>query len=310
MGAVYKAVHLKLKKVMALKILPAYRLKHPEALARFEREMQAVGRLSHPHIVQAFDAGEIDGTHYLAMEYVEGSDLSQLVRKKGPLSVNSACRAVRQAAKALAAAHKTGLVHRDIKPANLLADRKGQIRVLDLGLASLGDDEDEHPNDLTEIGSCFGTPDYMAPEQWDDTHSADARSDLYALGCTLYFLLVGHAPYETKDLRSTLKKLSAHACGEIPDLKAARDSVPDGVVAIYNRLMAKNPAERFQSAAALVEALEPFTRKGGSEPSISRESFTLSYESLPVAESEPPSQKPAESPRDPQADILGQIFAD
>lgn len=260
MGAVYKAVHMKLGKLMALKILPEEQLRHPHALARFEREMLAVGRLNHPHIVQAFDAGEFQGTHYLAMEYVEGLDLARLVRLRGPLSVTSAARAVRHASLALDAAHRVGLVHRDIKPSNLLADMSGKVRVLDLGLALLGDETCMLTN-ITAAGSCFGTPDYMAPEQWDDSHAVDGRADLYALGCTLHFLLVGRAPFETESQKTMIRKLAAHVSAPPPELRAGRPSVPAGLAEVYRRLLAKRPAERLPTAAALATALLPFTKR-------------------------------------------------
>ncbi len=264
MGAVFKATHLKLKKVMALKILPVEKLRGPESVARFEREMEAVGRVEHPNIVQAYDAGEVNGIHFISMNYIEGSDLSQLVRKKGTLSVTSASKAVRSAALGLAAAHNAGLVHRDIKPSNLLADKQGKIHILDLGLALLGDAQSANRTELTAAGTCFGTPDYMAPEQWDDSHSVDARSDLYALGCTLHFLLVGRAPYETDDFKTMIGKMRAHLDRPIPDLKAARPTLPEGLVAIYTRLMAKRPEDRIQTANELADALEPYTKKSKS----------------------------------------------
>ena len=177
MGAVFKARHTKLDKLVALKILPQHLLYRPDALSRFEREMKAVGKLQHPNIVQALDAGEFGGVHYLSMEYVEGQDLLALVKARGPMSVVNACKAVRQAAQGLAAAHKLGLVHRDIKPSNLFVTKQaGQIKILDMGLALL--QLEEHQTALTSTGQCFGTPDYMAPEQWDDAHTCDARADL------------------------------------------------------------------------------------------------------------------------------------
>ncbi len=164
MGAVYKARHAKLGKLVALKILPQHVMSRPDALQRFEREMRAVGTLSHPNVVQAFDAGEFSGIHYLSMEYVEGQDVQALVTAKGPLSVVNACKVIKQAAQGLGAAHKLKLVHRDIKPSNLFVTKDGgQIKILDMGLALLS--TEEIPVELTSTGQCFGTPDYMAPEQ-------------------------------------------------------------------------------------------------------------------------------------------------
>ena len=221
MGAVYKARHTKLDRLVALKVLPPHVLSRPDALSRFEREMKAVGKLQHPNVVQALDAGDFGGVHYLSMEYVEGQDLLELVKAKGPMSVVNACQAVRQAALGLAAAHKLGLVHRDIKPSNLFVTKEtGQIKILDMGLALLSQEEAQAA--LTSTGQCFGTPDYMAPEQWEDAHTCDARADLYALGCTLFTLLVGRAPYGTDEYRSVPRKMMGHVRDPIPDLKTAR----------------------------------------------------------------------------------------
>ncbi len=151
-------------------------------VSRFEREMKAVGKLDHPNIIKATNADEWNGTHYLVMEYIEGTDLSVLVKERGVLSVRDACKTIRQAALGLQHAHEHGLVHRDIKPSNLFLTKSGQVKLLDLGLARLGGDDKENAG-LTSSGQMLGTPDYMAPEQCDDTRSADARADLYSLGC-------------------------------------------------------------------------------------------------------------------------------
>ncbi len=258
MGAVYKARHEHLDKLVAVKVLPLQFTQQPDSVSRFKREMKAVGKIDHPNIVRAMDAGEINGVHFLAMEYVEGSDLTQLVKAKGVLSAQNACKVIRQAAVALTAAHAAGLVHRDIKPSNLLVAKTGQVKLLDLGLALLGEDAG-YTTEVTAAGQAFGTPDYMAPEQWADAHSADARTDLYALGCTLFFLLVGRAPFGDDKHKHPLNKMTGHVTEAIPDLKAARDNISDGVVAIYQKLMAKAPGDRYQTATELIEALAPFT---------------------------------------------------
>jgi|GEM_PF-6274319 len=257
MGAVYKATHTKLDKVVAIKVLSTQVTRQSDSVSRFEREMRAVGKLNHPHIVQAYDAGEIHGLHYLAMEYVEGSDLAHLVKQRGPFSIVNACKTIRQSALALAAAHGAGLVHRDIKPSNLLIAKSGQVKLLDLGLALLSDDTTASA-ELTTAGQAFGTPDFMAPEQWEDAHAADARTDLYALGCTLFYLLVGRAPYGTEKHRTAVGKMKGHVTEPIPDLKAARPDVPVEVIAIYEKLLAKSAKDRFQTATELVEALAPW----------------------------------------------------
>ncbi len=259
MGAVYQARHTKLGKLVALKILPQHLLSRSDALSRFEREMLAVGSLQHPNIIQALDAGEIGGVHYLSMEYVEGQDLQELIKTQGPLSIVNACKTIRQAAQGLAAAHKLGLVHRDIKPSNLfITKQSGQIKILDMGLALLA--QEETPVALTTTGQCFGTPDYMAPEQWNDAHACDARSDLYSLGCTLYFLLAGRPPYHSDTHRSAANKMKGHVMDPVPDLALARHDAPPGLVAIYFKLMAKKPTDRFASADELAAALVPWCK--------------------------------------------------
>ena len=291
-GAVYKARHVKLGKFVAMKILPQHVMSRPDALARFEREMLAVGALSHPNVVQAHDAGEFNGVHYLSMEYVEGQDLQELVKTKGPVSVVNACKAIRQAAQGLAAAHKMGLVHRDIKPSNLFVTKQtGQIKILDMGLALLS--QEEVPAALTSTGQCFGTPDYMAPEQWNDAHTCDARADLYSLGCTLFFLLVGHPPYHSETHRTAANKMKGHVIDPIPDLRSARQDIPDGVDAIYRKLLAKEPKDRFASAAELAEALAPFTKPAVTAP---REESRTTNSSAKPADSDQTQPHPARLP--------------
>lgn len=265
MGAVYKARQTRLNKLVAIKVLPPQFVNNPQAMARFDREMQAVGKVEHPNIVRAMDADEHSGIHFLAMEYVEGSDLERLVREQGPRSVAAAADAVRQAALGLAEAHELGLVHRDIKPSNLLRTAKGQVKVLDLGLASLSQDDSAGVGEgLTGTGQVLGTPDYMAPEQWEDTHSVDGRADQYALGCTLFYLLMGHAPYSDDRHRSVISKMNAHVNEPPPEIVLRPIAIPIELTAIYRRLMAKSRAERYESAAELADALVPFIECVGS----------------------------------------------
>ena len=224
MGAVWKAFHTKLKKHVALKVLPAHLLRDAKLVSRFEREMEAVGRLDHPTIVRAMDAGEVQGTHYLVMEYVEGQDLGQLVQSKGARSVRDACEIIRQAAIGLAYAHKNGLVHRDIKPSNLFLTKDGKVKILDLGLARLQGDGagPDLGAGLTGTGQILGTPDYMAPEQWENTTSVGPASDLYALGCTLFLLLTGRAPFADDKHQTYPRKMMGHVSEPPPELSAAR----------------------------------------------------------------------------------------
>ena len=180
MGAVYKAKHTRLRRVVALKVLPGNLLLNEAAIARFDREMHAVGQLDHPNIIRASDAGEIDGTHYLVMELVQGDDLSVIVARNGPLSVPDACEIIRQAAMGLQHAFENGLVHRDIKPSNLMLNTQGQIKILDMGLALLDEPMVGEAEGLTSTGQMMGTMDYIAPEQVTDSHQVDIRADIYS----------------------------------------------------------------------------------------------------------------------------------
>ncbi len=259
MGIVWEAVHLRLEKTVALKLLAPHFLTDPAFVSRFDREMKAVGKVEHPHLVRAYDAGEDHGTHYLAMEYIDGMDLARYVRERGPLTVPQTLQVMIQAASGLAEAHRAQLIHRDIKPANLMLTRDGVVKITDLGLARLQNRSTaEQDGSLTSSGQILGTPDFMAPEQWDDTHTADARSDLYSLGCTLFYLLMGRAPYSDPASRSFMSKMKAHVTQPIPDLKAMAPQVPDELIAIFQKLMAKDPAERFQTAVELLDALRTF----------------------------------------------------
>lgn len=258
MGAVYKARHEHLEKIVAIKILPKKAMQDAAAVARFRREMKVVGALHHPNIVGAHDAGEALGVHYLVMEYVAGSDLSSLLKKQGPLPLDRAISYTRQAARGLAFAHAKGVIHRDIKPANLLVDGEGTLKILDLGLARL-DDGDLHNaaarEGLTQTGQVMGTVDYMAPEQAFDTHRADAKADVYSLGCSLYRLLTGQNVFGGD---TVVQKILAHREQPIPSLRVARPDVSPRLDALYQRMIAKRPEDRPTMAeiAGELEALE------------------------------------------------------
>lgn len=256
MGEVYKAIHTKLKKVVALKVLPAAQTDNRNAVARFLREMEAVGKLDHPNIVRASDAREVNNVNFLVMEYVDGVDLARIVRDHGiSISTADACEILRQAATGLDHAYEHGLVHRDIKPSNIMLARNGIVKVLDLGLARLQGESPMH--DLTATGQVMGTFDYMAPEQWNDTSSVDIRADIYSLGCTLYFLLAGKAPFSGSKFNSFQKKLKAHTEQDPPPLTELRDDLPDELLDILERMMAKDPDDRFARPRDVADALMP-----------------------------------------------------
>lgn len=269
MGAVYKAVHQRLKKTVALKILATNRIGDQPAMARFEREMSVIGQLNHPHIVQALDAGEHDGQHYLVMEYVDGRDLSDIVKRCSPLSISNACQLILQAAIGLQCAHEHGFVHRDIKPSNLMlaitsqraAQSPAVVKILDLGLARALDQPvgtAAGTVDLTTTGQVMGTLDYMAPEQGGDAHQVDIRADIYSLGATLYKLLTGDSPYAEHAQKPPLQRLMAIAQHEPPAIQSKRREIPDKLAAIVHRMMAKKPENRFSTPADVAAALEPF----------------------------------------------------
>jgi serine/threonine protein kinase len=269
MGQVYRAYHVPMGRTVALKVVRKEHVASPAAVQRFHQEIRAAGQLVHPNIITAFDAGEVNGTHFYAMEYVEGTDLAKLVKESGPLSPVTACEYIRQAALGLQHAHERGLVHRDIKPANLLLSKAatpdtplGTIKLLDLGLARL--QRAEQPvNPLTRLGTIVGTPQFLAPEQALNARNADIRSDLYSLGCTFFFLLTGQPPFRGEQLNELLLK---HQMDEPPALDTFRTDVPPGVQGVIRKLLAKRPADRFQTPAELLAALPTVRKKMGSIP--------------------------------------------
>lgn len=258
MGTVFKARHTHLGKIVALKMLTAKRIRDSWAVARLKREMKAVGALSHPNVVAAHDADEIGDLHFLVLEYVAGIDIAAVVTRCGTLSVPDACEIVRQAAVGLHYAHGHGLVHRDVKPSNLMLTAEGTVKVLDLGLALIATPDDR--DDRTSTGVMMGTLDYMAPEQFNDSHAVDARADLYSLGCTLFKLLAGRAPFVGPQYDGPMKKMAAHASHQPPSLAELRSDVSPELDRLVRRLLAKQAVDRFATAAELVTAIGPFTR--------------------------------------------------
>ena len=203
MSSVYLAEHMVMKHKRAIKVLPKSKLGNNSYLERFQREAKAIASLNHPNIVRAFDIDNEKDTHYLVMEYVDGADLQTLVRKHGPLPFAVAADYIAQAARGLHHAHEAGLIHRDVKPANILVNKKGVVKVLDLGLALFSEETD--PSLTMEYNDkVLGTADYLPPEQAINSHKIDSRADMYGLGCTLYFLLTGHAPFPDGSIPSRI----------------------------------------------------------------------------------------------------------
>jgi WD40 repeat protein len=269
MGAVYRAEHQLMERTVALKVINRSLTDNPDTVERFRREVKAAARLTHPNIVTAHDADQAGDTHFLVMEYVEGTNLARLVAERGRLPAAQACDYVRQAALGLQHAFEQGMVHRDIKPQNLMLTPRGQVKILDFGLARFAletapagalltaDPATPAAGDsLTQVGTVVGTPDYIAPEQARDAHTADIRADIYSLGCTLYDLLAGHAPFPEG---TAVQKVMAHLEKTPRPLTELRNDVPAKLVCIVERMMAKQPEQRYATPAEVAAALTPFT---------------------------------------------------
>lgn len=260
MGAVYKARHKVMDRIVALKIINAQLVGNEKAVERFRREVQAAAKLHHANIVTAFDADQAGDTHFLVMEFVEGTDLARYVEQEGPLPVPRACDFIRQAAQALQHAHEQGMVHRDIKPHNLMLTSRGVVKVMDFGLARLAHTEVSGAG-LTGENVLMGTADYIAPEQAEDAHRADIRADIYSLGCSLYHLLAGKPPFEGG---TVVQKIMAHANSAVR-LAALPKSVPEDLRAILAKMLAKNPAQRYQTPEEVAQALASVMKSEGVE---------------------------------------------
>lgn len=274
MGQVFKAMHHRMERIVALKVISTGTMKSADAIQRFQREVKAAAKLSHPNIVTAYDAREDGNVHYLVMEYVDGYDLARLVREKGLPEVSKAIDYIVQAARGLEHAHSQGVVHRDIKPANLLLDKHGMVKILDMGLARLQEGSIGTVTtaaSLTNTGSIMGTVDFMSPEQAYDSRLAGYTSDIYSLGCTLYFLLTGRSVYCGETL---MARILAHREAPLPSLRKVRKGVPPLVDQAFQRMLAKKAEDRFQSMTDVISA---FTNPNTAASSYDSEPANVRY---------------------------------
>ena len=256
MSAVYLAEHTGMKMPVAIKVLPVKRVDEKSYLERFKREAQASFRLNHPNIARATNFDHSGDIWYIVLDYIEGIDLQKKVKEEGVLPVRQAVEYIRQAALGLQYAHDEGLVHRDIKPANLILDIKGTIKILDLGLALGSDDDEEGGLTKQHDEKVLGTADYLAPEQSKNSHAADPRSDIYSLGCTLYYLLVGRAPFAKG---SVVERIKAHwnepPPNPLDELEEPPADLDSAIIDLYFRMLEKHPDARPQAAGEVADTI-------------------------------------------------------
>src|SRR5579884_3175988 len=268
MGIVYLCEHKLMRRRVAVKVLPESGAEDAESLARFYREARAVAALDHPNIVRAYDIDQDDKLHFLVMEHVDGSSLQEIVKKTGPMDELRACHYIRQAALGLQHAHDAaGIVHRDIKPGNILVDRNGIVKILDMGLARFFHDEEDVLSHKFE-DDVLGTADYLAPEQALDSHSVDIRADIYSLGATFYYGLTGKPPFADG---TVAQKLLWHQTKAPRSIRELRKDVPQELVTLIDKMMAKDPAKRFQTPAELARAAGALSFPGA--PDIKEETM-------------------------------------
>jgi eukaryotic-like serine/threonine-protein kinase len=255
MGQVFLCEHMYMRRRVAIKVLPPAKAEEPAALGRFYREARAAAALDHPNIVRTHDIDQDGNLHFLVMEYVDGSSLLEIIKKKGQMPIGRAAQYIWQAAQGLDHACKVGIIHRDIKPGNILVDRQGVSKILDMGLARFYHNDDDMLTKKYDEKSVLGTADYVAPEQTINSHDVDVRADIYSLGATFYFLLVGQPPFPEGTIS---QKLIAHQTRQPKPIRVARPEVPPELAAVIEKMMAKSLRDRFQTPADVTEALARF----------------------------------------------------
>jgi len=261
MSTVYLAEHTLMKRLRAIKVLPRNRVDDSSYLERFYREARATAALDHPNIVRAYDIDSASETHYLVMEYVAGRDLMTIVKDDGPTGFIETAQYILQAARGLDHAHTVGMVHRDVKPANLLVEENGQLKILDMGLALMNDDDSELAG-LTDKHNekILGTADYLAPEQALNSHDIDLRADIYGLGCTMYYALTGHPPFPEGTLA---QRIAMHQSKMPPAIGVDRPDCPDPLAAICFKMLQKEVDNRYQNCLEISVALETWLQTQG-----------------------------------------------
>lgn len=257
MGQVFLCEHVYMRKRVAIKVLPPTKAEDPVALGRFYREARVASALDHEHIVHTYDIDQEGALHFLVMEYVDGTSLLDIVKKFGPMNYVRACHYIKQTAIGLKYANECGMIHRDIKPGNIMVDRTGNAKILDMGLARFYKDEKDQLTLKYDDKNVLGTADYVSPEQTRDSRNIDVRSDLYGLGATLYYLLAGHPPFPNG---TVAEKLIAHQMKKPQPVREVRPEIPQGLSKVVEKLLAKDPAERYQTPKDLVDALDIWTQ--------------------------------------------------
>jgi serine/threonine protein kinase len=313
---VYRAFHTNKRIPVALKVVRKELLSNTEAIRQFQQETKTIATLSHPNIVQTVEADAIGGTHFFAMEYIEGIDLGKLVRLSGPLPIIVSCDFIRQAALGLQHAHERCLVHRDIKPANLfLITPTGtdptvdplkslqvgaQIKILDWGLADIrvpaAAGKQEAANTLMREET-IGTADYLAPEQAVDATKVDIRADIYSLGCAFYYLLTSQPPFPGGSL---LQKLLKHREAPPPSINEKRPEAPPGLAAVLQKMVAKKPEDRYRTPASVAAALSGFVKNASSRS-------TMNIPKLDTAGPAPTSEEP-KKPQTEAPDVFKKYY--
>jgi formylglycine-generating enzyme required for sulfatase activity/serine/threonine protein kinase len=274
MGQVYKAYHPGMDRTVAIKVILTKGKIDEESVRRFEREVKAAAKLSHPNIITVYDAGNANGRHFMVMELVKGQDLNVIVHRKGTFGVSETINYITQVARGLAFAHENGVIHRDIKPANLFLDIKGNVKILDMGLAKISARENEETlSMLTGTTAIMGTVDFMSPEQGLSSRDVDARADIYSLGATLYYFLTKKVMYEGD---TAFAKVIAHSESPIPSLKLIRPDVSDNLDLIYTKMVAKQVEDRYQNMLELIQDLDSIEKGSASTRNLTELSTVYS----------------------------------